>query len=454
MSSPVASRVPRAAALSVMVALLLLVAPWAASAQPISAPFPVTACPTCTLGEGMVAGAPSGRFLVVWEGSSAQDSRGVLRRLFDTAAAPRGTEALVNRAFGPVQHSAAVAADPRGGYVVVWSEVRPDGGSDVLAQRFRPLGALLGPAIAVDSDPFGTPVQNFLPAIARTPDGGFVVAWVRYVPPGPFGATLGRPQIFARAFTAAGAPLGPPSLLNATLVSGGRPDLCIDSAGRAVVVWTTIDAVRPFEPSFEGVSVRRFSPALGPLSGETIVAQPRASRSPAAVSCGPGNSFVVTWQSDQTPAAAGSDILAQTFSRRDRRIGPTVVVNTVTSGEQRDPVVAHDATGGFFVAWQDVTTSAIDGRRFQANGTPLGGQFQIGSSTGGNVQPTEPDLALAGGRFVVVWHEGKNGLFGRVLSATASAAVMKMAGTAAMEEVDESSEVADEAVEATDTSVP
>jgi len=97
-------------------------------------------------------------------------------------------------------------------------------------------------------------------------------------------------------------------------------------------------------------------------------------------------------------------------------------VNTRTSDDQTDAVVAMDAEGNFVVVWSsyrgDGNSGGVFGRRFDANCEPVGDEFAINTTTAGN--QTEPAVVMgAGGDFVVVWHgpgeteEDKEDIFGQ-----------------------------------------
>ena len=81
-------------------------------------------------------------------------------------------------------------------------------------------------------------------------------------------------------------------------------------------------------------------------------------------------------------------------------------VNTYTTGTQWGSRVAADARGNFTVVWQsfgqDGDGIGAFGRRFESSGLPRGGEFQINTMTTGD--QWEPDLAMdSSGGFVVVW---------------------------------------------------
>src|SRR6185369_17265445 len=109
--------------------------------------------------------------------------------------------------------------------------------------------------VNVDTPGASQPGVDVAPVVATAADGGFVVAWIRSVPPDAH--------------------------------SQGSPP--------AVMVWTSIDEYRPFESSLMGVSMRRVSAAGAPLDTEAVVAQPLAVDSSATVGCGAAGAFVVVW---------------------------------------------------------------------------------------------------------------------------------------------------------------
>jgi len=119
---------------------------------------------------------------------------------------------------------------------------------------------------------------------------------------------------------------------------------------------------------------------------------------------------VVAWSSD---GSAGSDADAQSIQvRRYDAAGVPLAaefqVNEYTTGGQASASVAVDGTGGFVVVWTsnqgDGTdpSGSVRGRRFDATGAPLGGDFQVNTYVTGS-QYAADVAAAADGSFVVVW---------------------------------------------------
>ena len=404
-----------------LVAALLCAAP-AAWAQPTKAgaQFKVNACANCTHTLPAVAGTPSGRFLAVWEGSHATDPRGILARFFEPNGAPKGADVVANaRVVAPDQYDPSVAADRKGEYVVVWSSYTVDNDGDIVAQRFKADGKPLGNPIQVNVDDRTKPVptDDFSPAVAKAADGGFVVVWLSLLPPNA--TTPGTPpDVYSRRFNAAGAPLGPQVKLSGGLVSGDRPDVCIDGLGRSIVSWTSVDKFEPFEPSLRGVTVRRLNPAGGVLGRPIIVAPPIAQAAPSSVTC-TGNLFVVVWQSELAPGGERNDILGRRYTPAGRpAAGGVFRINSAVAGDQRLPAVSASPTGHFVVVWTSKLNDdvvRVMGRRYGPNAAPLGLDFVIDPSLADRSRPAEPEISHVGnaGNFVVVWRDGAGGLFGQ-----------------------------------------
>ena len=399
-----------------VLALGLSAAAWAGpTAQ--GAPFRVSSCTGCIQQVPVVAGAASGAFLTVWKGASPTDPNGVSGRMFSSTGTPMGADFLANKDLVQDQYDPAVARDAQGNFIVVWSEVA-NGNSEIKGRRYGPTGAALGAIFKVNQDQTGTPTlpADFNPVVAATKDG-FIVAWMNLLPAGT-GFPGTTPQVLARKLGPTGTPVGSQVKISTGLVSGDRPDVCVDSSSRPVVVWASVDGFPPFQANHKGVSLRRLTPAGAPLdAAETVVAAPRSATARPAVSCGSGSTFVVVWHSDQPPAVERTDILGQRFSRLGRPVGPVFRVNTTVTKEERNPAIVHDAKGNFVVVWQaylDGVKVSILGRRFAASAAALSPEFEVFAGVNGLV-PSSPDVATIGtaGNFVVVWQNATQGVFGR-----------------------------------------
>jgi hypothetical protein len=129
-----------------------------------------------------------------------------------------------------------------------------------------------------------------------------------------------------------------------------------------------------------------------------------------SVAAAPDGRFVVVWESDISPGDAdGQSIRGRLFGANGLPRGPDFQVNDFTAGNQIDPRVGMADDGSFVVTWEsaqspgsDASSSSVQARRFDANGAPRGAQFQVNSRTN-NLQG-QPDVDVApDGSFVVVF---------------------------------------------------
>ncbi len=88
------------------------------------------------------------------------------------------------------------------------------------------------------------------------------------------------------------------------------------------------------------------------------------------------------------------------------KIGTEIQVNTYTTDDQYEPKLASDAAGNFVVVWpsvlQDLDGEAIVAQLYDLNGSPLGGEIMVNTTTVDDQY--SPDVAMdLAGNFVVVW---------------------------------------------------
>ncbi|MDZ4686874.1 MAG: cadherin domain-containing protein, partial [Planctomycetaceae bacterium] len=150
-----------------------------------------------------------------------------------------------------------------------------------------------------------------------------------------------------------------------------------------------------------------------PIGGEVRVnAQtPNAQRDSTVAMDAAGN-YLVAWQSF---GQDGSDfgIYAQRYNAAGVALGSEFLVNTHTLFIQTYAAAAMEADGDFIVVWQSVSQDGsgygIYAQRFNAAGTPQGGEFPVNSHTA-NHQQLAAVAMDADGDFVVVWESlGQDG---------------------------------------------
>lgn len=125
-----------------------------------------------------------------------------------------------------------------------------------------------------------------------------------------------------------------------------------------------------------------------------------------AVAADSNGGFVVTWQG---PGQYGyeDNLLARRFDSDGNPLGGDFQVNTYTQGEDSYPAIAANAAGDFVVIWKRYEeiagTTRIHARWFDPSGAPTGSEVDVNLPSDG-MQLVRPSAAAGGnGNFILVW---------------------------------------------------
>lgn len=100
--------------------------------------------------------------------------------------------------------------------------------------------------------------------------------------------------------------------------------------------------------------------------------------------------FVIAWTDNSGLGgdSSGSSVKAQIYDANGGKLGGEFLVNTTTLNAQDQASVTSLANGGFVVTWSDASATGPDADRlgvkaqmFNADGTKLGGEFLVNTTT-------------------------------------------------------------------------
>jgi len=246
------------------------------------------------------------------------------------------------------------------------------------------------------------------PAITALADDRFVVTWNS--------DNGGQYDIVGRVFHADGTPAGDEFIVNAASSTDQyEPSITGLADSRFVVTWYS------FEDGQYDVFGRVFNADATPAGGEFIVNTTTASDQSQPVITGLSDGrFVVTWQSFE---GGQFDIRGRVYNADATPAGSDFILNSPTAMHQYEPSIAGLSDGGFVVMWQIIGSDQFDiqGRVFDADGIPAGGDFIVNTTTIGD-QFSPAVTRLTDGRFVVIWESSEGGansfdIRGRVFNA-------------------------------------
>jgi hypothetical protein len=257
-----------------------------------------------------------------------------------------GPESQVSTAEVEIAIRPALARLPDGGFVIVWADKRKD--ERIRAQRYGIDGMKSGPEFRANT----VPGLHWVPMVACLTNGNIVIAWRARLP----GPLLVHLQIFD-----ANGPVGTEQTTALTITEAALAPL---DSGRFVIGYvrnagdgepgfeTTVAQASVFEANGTSANIRfaatsanrilTYWPTLAPLAG---------------------GRFLLAWteQNVDNPAA-GTNVTARIFSSQGP-IGQPVRVNTLTGGPRFDLGTA--ATSGpagetAFLTWTDESNAGPD----------------------------------------------------------------------------------------------
>jgi hypothetical protein len=239
------------------------------------------------------------------------------------------------------------------------------------------------------------------PVIAQDANGNYVVVWSSVLQEGPDAER----DLYFQLFDAADQKIGNETQVNSnTMGNQEKPAVAMASNGDFVIIWAAqIDSINQYDVYGQ---IFRNNQALG--NNFLVNTTQTHSQTRPKVSINPDGSFIAVWDSWFQD---GSDrgVYGQRFDANGTKVGLEFQINTTTTYSQARPDIAITQNGEFVVIWeswnQDIATPSgygIFGQRFDANGIKIDGEFQINTYTN-DYQWYGDILAMDAGNFVVAW---------------------------------------------------
>ena len=371
---------------------------------PVGDQFQVNTYTTSNQGVPSVAIDPLGNFVAVWQstGSFGDDSstHSVQAQRYNASGTPQGGQLQVNTYTTAAQTAADVAMDGQGKFVVVWAS-NGSAGTDtseesIQAQRFDSDGNPVGVEFQVNT--YTTDEQTD-PMVAMDSLGNFVVVWESY---GSDGTDDDYNSVQGQLYDSDGDPVGGEFQVN-TFTTSRQESVAVaaDGQGNFIVVW---------QSNLENIQGQIYDVSGAAVGGEFEIQTTGYGDNPAVAANSVGN-FVVAWQTEEGGGADTSrtSIEAQRYDANGNPVGGQFQVNTYTTDWQEKSTVAMDSQGNFIIAWKsdgslgtDLDGDSVQAQYFDTGGTPVGSQYGAPSRFLSRTNRTV--VRMTGqGNFVVVW---------------------------------------------------
>ncbi len=363
--------------------------------------------------DAAVATQPDGGFVVVWS-SYQQDSssNGIFAQHFDSNCEPSREEFRINITTSGNQTEPSVATDREGNFVVTWHGPGQDESDeeDIFVGSYYAYAFPVYSEQAVNSH---TIDKQLYPSTAINDDGDFVIVWesANFL-------EEGSKSICGRLFDCNGLALADEFVVSGESVNSRYPDVAMDANGGFAVVWMDDD-------SDNSIMAKLYEPdgstKTEAFKVNTVGFSSVTSPSIAMDSAG---FFVVTWDGDPELASM-DDIHARLFDPNGVALGEQFRVNTLSDGTQQNPKAAINDAGQIVIVWESrpdlmVNDRDIYGRCLNFSDEPAGDDFRLNTYT--NNHQRYPAVAIwPDGRFITAWQSNKQdgsgyGIFAEIRS--------------------------------------
>ena len=386
---------------------------YAADGTPEGIEFRVNTYTYSTQLDPALAMDSAGNFVVTWESYSQDGSGdGVYGQRYGTDGTPLGDEFQVNTYTSSNQRQPDVAMNSTGSFVVAWASSGQDTAyTGVYAQQYAADGTAVGGEFRVTAP---IKVQQDAPAVAFAEDGDFLITFA-----------YGGGDIYGQLY---GERLTQPDLVpvKVSVPNGANQGQTINASAK-IRNQGSVDAgafACQYYLSADAQITTGDTPLGDPITidGLTAYTTHTDSQTFAVPDVAEGDWYVgIIVDTDDGVVEADDDNNAYESSFNEPTVniapfpmfGPQQRANTTTAEDQSDPAIAFDSTGDYVTVWQDESLDGsgygIYGQRFDDSGSPVGNEFQINSTHGGN-QKTPSVVVAPDGRFVVTWQsDGQDG---------------------------------------------
>lgn len=338
--------------------------------------------------------------VVVFAGNGLEDDQGIYAKLYDADGEPLADgDFLVNSTRAGEQHSAAVAMDTDGNFVVAWAGRGVGDRHGIFIQRFDADGTAQGVETLVNTTIGGTQTE---PAIAMASDGSFTVGWS--------GQSTGDASgVYLQRFSDAGQRTGSEVLVNST-TDGHQTGIALvyDTADNLIAAWSSLDQDASDDTDWD-VLAQRFD-AQGNRVGDEFVWNSTTADSQRHVTLAAGmdGEVIAAWQSRAQDGDSWG-VVARLLEADGETFGSEILLNDDTAGQQYEVSLAVAADGTWIATW---TTGTDDGagwevaaRTFSPTGAAEADSFLVNTNTSGanSGHQQHASIGTAGDTAWVVW---------------------------------------------------
>ncbi len=287
-----------------------------------------------------VTALKGGGWVVSWEKWTGTDYDIHQQRFAADGAKVQQSTTVVNATTAGDQSNSTIVGLEDGGWLVSWQGPDPLTNREAIyMQRYSSAGSLVGGETQISPS---TSENRYQPCMTALSDGGWIATWVA--------PDTNSEGIFQQRFSAAGIGSAV-SHVEATDAGGSlRPSTAVLADHGWITTWLSQATGRP------EVHFRRFA-ADGTATDEVAATASGTYHDKVQVAALADGGWILTWASFAQKIAE-ADTYQQRYDALGQKVGPEVLVNSVTQGSQLPTDVIGLADGSWLVAWNSVTDPA------------------------------------------------------------------------------------------------
>jgi hypothetical protein len=347
-----------------------------------------------------IAMAANGTCAFIW-GDRTDDIDNLYARVYRSDGSPReDVIAVTDFTQARTLEKGSVAIGSGGRLMVSWASGNPNDfyDFDVFARCFDENGKPLTEIFKVNDDTLSA--FQATPFIAVDKQGDFAVAWED--------ERNGSLDIFAQWFDKNGVRSGANVQVNDSIgripgpLNQRDPSMVCDAQGNSVIVW------RDKRTGWESACGQRYAQNGDPIGGNFTVILPDGSCENPKIAGNDSGRFVVVWYG-QMKWDDDWNVYIQLYDAAGNRVGSYKKVNvSLTNSQTIYPNIVDavmDPVGRFVLVWQLYRNGPTDiyARRFDRDGTPIGGDFKVNPDDGRPYHGLESILMDGEGNVSIVW---------------------------------------------------
>jgi hypothetical protein len=338
----------------------------------------------------------SGGAIMAWTDKRSGNSDIYVQRVNSTGVPQWAADGVAISTVSGDQYGPTLISDGSGGAIMAWTDNR-SGNSDIYAQRVNSSGVVQW---TVDGVAISTAASiQASPKIISDGSGGAIITW--------YDDRGGNYDIYAQRVNSTGVPqwAADGAAISTAANSQYKPTLISDGLGGAIITWTDD---RSGNYDIYAQRVNSSGAVQWTADGAAISTAADSQNEPTLISDGSGGA-IITWYDNRS---GNPDIYAQRVNSSGavQWTADGAAISTA-SGEQYEPCLISDGSGGALITWFDYRSGDWDiyAQRVNSSGIVQWTADGVAISVAADEQSYPQIVSDGSGGAIITWQDYRDG---------------------------------------------